>query len=306
VRQLVDIDAMFTALKRALVAFSAGAGSVPPRVSADVDDLGLLIAMPAYLPGISLQTKLVTVFPGNERAENLPSHHALIAIFDENTGVPVAVLDGTYITAIRTAATAALVADYLCRADASVLAILGAGVQASAHLETMLRIRPFTEVRVVSRDRERAAVLAKRDPRARLALSFEEAVVGADVVACCTDSREPVLNYRWLKPGAHVSSVGGTFGRELDDETIAKGCLFVESRGVASVPPPTGSYDLQGIDPQRLTEVGELFAGTKSGRLGASDITVYKSIGNAAEDAAAARLVYDRARAAGIGSNLVL
>ena len=129
---------------------------------------------------------------------------------------------------------------------------------------------------------------------------------GADVVACCTDAREPVIRHEWLKAGAHVSSVGGTFGPEIDPDSVAAGKVFVEWRGAATSPPPAGAAELQGMDAGRLTELGEVLAGTKPGRLTPDEITIYKSTGHAVEDAAAARLVYDRAKAEGAGVLLPL
>jgi ornithine cyclodeaminase/alanine dehydrogenase-like protein (mu-crystallin family) len=262
-------------------------------------------AMPGYVPGIALEVKLVSVFPANHD-HGLPSHQGLIALFDEDTGTPLAVMDGAYITAIRTGGTAAVATRVLAREDASILAILGAGVQGGSHLETFPRIRDFEEIRIASRDSGKAKALAARHPRAGVAESFEAAVRGADVVACCTDAREPILRREWLKPGAHVSSVGGTWGPELDAETIAAGRVFVEWRGAATTPPPAGAVELQGLDAASLTEVGEVLAGTRPGRQIAEEITIYKSTGHAVEDAATARLVYDRARAEGVGISLQL
>lgn len=305
VQRLLDVDALLDALAAALVSLSAGATSVPPRVAARVPDLGLLGGMVGYLPGVGLEAKLVTVFPGNHDRGG-PSHQALIALFDENNGAPLAVMDGTYITAIRTGGTAAVAARALARADAKVLAILGAGVQGASHLETFTRVRDFAEIRVASRDAARAAALAAAHPRARVARSFEEAVRGADVVACCTDAREPVIRQGWVEAGAHVSSVGGSFGPELDAATLDAGSVFVEWRGAATNAPPAGAHELQGFDPDRLIEVGEVLAGTRPGRRSAREITVYKSTGHAVEDAAAARLVFDRARAENAGVRLPL
>jgi ornithine cyclodeaminase/alanine dehydrogenase-like protein (mu-crystallin family) len=305
VERLLDIDAMLEALARALVIFSSGITSVPPRTGARVADLGLLGAMSGYVPGVALEAKLVSVFPGNH-ARGLPSHQGLIALFDENDGAPLAVMDGTYITAIRTGGTAAVAARALARKDAEVLAILGAGVQGASHLETFSRVRDFKEIRVASRDQVKASALAALHPNGHVATSFEEAVRGADVVACCTDAREPVIRREWLKPGVHVSSVGGTFGPELDRETLAAGKVFVEWRGAALNPPPAGAHELQGLDADSIIEVGEVLAGTKPGRTSQLDITVYKSTGHAVEDAATARLVYDRARAEGAGVRLPL
>ena len=305
VERLLDIDAMLDALAGALVILSSGITSVPPRTAARIPDLGLMGVMAGYVPGVALEVKLVSVFPGNH-SRGLPSHQALIALFDESDGAPLALMDGTYITAIRTGGAAAVAARALARNDAKVLAILGAGVQGGSHLETFTRVRDFKEIRVASRDRAKAAALAARDPRASVATSFEEAVRGADVVACCTDAREPVIRREWLVPGVHVSSVGGTFGPELDSETVAAAKVFVEWRGAALNPPPAGAHELQGLDPDRITEVGEVLAGTRPGRTSETDITVYKSTGHAVEDAATARLVYDRARAERAGLTLPL
>ena len=305
VERLLNVDSMLDALGKALIAFSSGTTSVPPRAGARVGARGILGAMPGYVPGIALEVKLVSVFPANHD-HGLPSHQGLIALFDEDTGTPLAVMDGAYITGIRTGGTAAVAARELSRKDASVLAILGAGVQGGSHLETFPRVREFKEIRIASRDIGKAKGLAARNPRAVVVESFEAAVRGADVVACCTDAREPVLRREWLKAGAHVSSVGGTWGPELDAETIAAGRVFVEWRGAATTPPPAGAAELQGLDAASLTEVGEVLAGTRPGRQSAAEITVYKSTGHAVEDAATARLVYDRARAEGVGVPLIL
>ncbi len=305
VERLLDVDEMLDALGKALVVFSSGITSVPPRAGARVGQRGILGAMPGYVPGIALEVKLVSVFPGNHD-HGLPSHQGLIAIFDEDTGAPLAVMDGTYITAIRTGGTAAVAAQALARKDASILAILGAGVQGHSHLVTFPRIRDFKEIRVASRDARKAKELAARHERAVVAGSFEAAVRGADIVACCTDAREPILKREWLKPGVHLSSVGGTWGPELDAETIGAGRVFVEWRGAATTPPPAGAVELQGLDAAGLTEVGEVLAGTLPGRQSAEEITIYKSTGHAVEDAATARLVYDRAKAEGVGISLTL
>jgi len=305
VERLLDVDAMLDALGKALIAFSAGITIVPPRVGIIVPDLGLMGTMPGYVPGVALEVKLVSVFPGNHE-HALPSHQGLIALFDESNGTPLAIMDGTYITAIRTGGTAAVATRALARKDAKVLAILGAGVQGESHLETLPRIRDFEEIRIASRDAGKAATLASRHPLARTVGSFEDGVRGADVVACCTDAREPVIRREWLKSGVHVSSVGGTFGPEIDPLTISAAHVFVEWRGAATNPPPAGAHELQGLDADLLTEVGEVLAGTRPGRLSEEEITVYKSTGHAVEDAATARLVYDRARAEGAGVTLPL
>src|SRR5256712_6854578 len=261
VERLLDVDAMLDALGKALIAYSAGTTTVPPRVGIRVPDLGLLGTMPGYVPGIALEVKLVSVFPGNHH-HSLPSHQGLIALFDEGDGAPLAVMDGTYITAIRTGGTAAVATRALAREDARVLAILGAGVQGASHLETFPRVRDFDEIRIASRDAGKAARLASRYPRARVASSFEDAVRGADVVACCTDAREPVVRREWLKAGTHVSSVGGTFGPEIDPEIMSAARVFVEWRGAATNAPPAGAHEVRSMGAAKMTRVRAALAGT--------------------------------------------
>src|SRR5215203_2648078 len=302
VTRLLDLEALLAALADALRSFSAGRSSVPPRVAASAEG-GILGAMPLHLPGVALGAKLVSVFPGNHQ-RGTPSHQALIALFDPADGTPLAVLDGTRITAARTGAAAAVAAGALARPDAAVLAILGAGVQGRSHLEAFPLVRDFREIRVASRTPGHAGALAEGHPLARSAGSFEEAVAGADVVCCCTDAREPILEAAWLAAGAHVSSVGGTFGPELDPAIVRGGRVFVEWRGAATTPPPAGAHDLQGLDPAAVTEIGEVLAGRRPGRTSRDQLTVYKSTGHAVEDAAAAGLVYRRALEAGVGTTV--
>ena len=305
VERLLDVDAMLDALASAFIVYSSGVTSVPPRTAARVGDQNLLGVMAGYVPGIALESKLVSVFPANDH-RGMPSHQALIAVFDENDSTPLALMDGTYITAIRTGGSAAVATRALSREDSRVLAILGAGAQGRSHLDTFPRVRDFQEIRIASRNPERATELAQHHPRALGVASFEDAVRGADVVACCTDAREPILRSDWLKPGTHVSAVGGPFGPELDRETVAAAHVFVEWRGAVTNPPPAGAHELQGLDPEMVTEIGEVLAGRKPGRRSATEITLYKSTGHAVEDAATARLVYDRARAEGAGVRLPL
>jgi alanine dehydrogenase len=303
VQRLLDLDELLEALGPAFQQVSAGRASVPPRVAARTPS-GLLGVMPGYLPGAGLEAKLVAVFPGNHQ-HGLPSHLALIALFDEETGRPLALMDGTHITAARTAVTSALSARLLARADAHVLAILGAGVQGQHHLRAMRRIGDFHEIRIASRNRDHAEALASTVSRARAMTDFEQAVLGADMVCCCTDAAQPVIRFDWLRPGAHVTSVGSNpSGPELDADTVRKGHLFVESR-VAFSPPPAGSAELTGLDPAIATELGEVAAGA-AGRGSDDEVTVYKSMGHAVEDAAAARLVYDRALREGAGQRVTI
>jgi alanine dehydrogenase len=295
VRRLLDVDELIDALADAFAEVSAGRASVPSRVAAVVPERGFLAAMPGYAAGV-LETKLVSVFPGTE-----PSHEALIALFDAQTGTVLAVMDGTYITATRTAAASALSTRLLAREDARVLAVLGTGVQARSHLDAVTRVRDFDDVRVAGRSLERAEELGFR-----VTDSFEAAVRDADVVCVCTDASSPVLQRTWLASGAHVTSVGASQGGpELDDATVRAGVLAVESR-VAFEPYPAGAHELQSLDPNDAVELGELVTGTRPGRRSAEEITVYKSMGHAAEDAAAVRLVYEAALREGAGTEVGL
>ena len=283
VARLLDVDKLLDALERAFVELSAGRASVPPRIAA-FSEKGLLGAMPGYVDGV-LAAKLVTLFPDNE-----PSHQALIAVFDAETGDPSAVMDGTHITAMRTGGGSAVSTRALARVDAKVLAILGAGVQGRSHLDAVSRVRDFEEVRIASRNPEHARAFAA-DTGATAFETFEEAVKGADVVCCCTSAAEPILRREWLGPGTHLTSVGSSMeGPELDRETVTAGLLVIESR-VAFQPPPAGSHELEGLEPSDAVELGEVLSGTHPGRTSADQITVYKSMGHAVEDAAAAALV---------------
>ncbi len=304
VEQLLSVRDMLAALEEGFRAFSTGAASVPPRTAARAE-AGLLGAMPGWVAGRGLVIKAVSVFPGNaERGK--PSHQALIALFDEQDGTPLCVMDGTHITAMRTGGGAAVSVRLLARADARTLAILGAGVQGHSHLATVPLVRDFTTIRVASRDRGRAEQLAAHDSRCVVVESFEEAIRGADVVCCCTDAHQPITEPGWLARGAHVTSAGGTFGPELDAQTIRRARIFVEWRGAAENPPPAGAHELQGRDPATVDELGEVLAGMRPGRRSDDEITVYKSTGSAFEDAVVARLVHDAALAAGAGTTVDL
>ena len=306
VNALLDLDRLLEALEGGFRALSSGRVEVPARTAVDAENEGWLASMPGYGEGLGLGVKLVTVFPHNDAA-GLPSHQALIALFDPETGAPVAVMDGTRITAIRTAGGAAVSVRHLAREDAGVLAILGAGVQGHAHLEIMPSVRRFAEIRVASRTVESARRLAKLDPRARAVDTFEAAVRGADVVALCTHSGEPVIRREWVSPGAHVTSVGfAAPAGELDRRLVEAAHLFVESRAAAFLPPPAGCMELAGMDPNTATEIGEMLLGTHPGRRSRDEITVYKSMGHAVEDLAAAGLVYREAVARGAGTTVDL
>jgi alanine dehydrogenase len=302
VEELLDVDALFDALGRAHAELSAGKASMPPRIAA-WSDSGLLGAMPAYLPSAGLGCKLVTVFPGNT---DRTSHQAAIMLFDPANGTPVALMDGTYVTETRTAVAAALAASLLARDDAKVLAIIGTGVQARSHALAFARIRDWDEIRVAGRDAAKTQELAA-EIGATAAASFEDAVRGADVVAATTHSSEPVVRLEWLSPGTHVSSVGSPqTGGEIDPAIVREATIVVETRA-ALEPPPAGAGELQGLGPDDIyAELGELVSGARPGRATAAEITLYKSVGVAVQDLAAAALVLAAAHERGVGREIEL
>jgi ornithine cyclodeaminase len=260
----------------------------------------------------------VSLFPRNAGSA-IPTHQAVIAVFDPDTGSPMALLDGTEITAVRTGACSALSVRLLAREDSSVLAVLGTGVQAGSHARAVVRVRPIAEVLIAGRDRRKADALATElagdlGVHVRAVDSYQEALEHADVVCATTHALEPVVRRDWLQPGAHVTSVGyNPAGREVDDQTIVDALVCVESRRAALAPVPAGSNDLtQPIRDGLITadhvhaELGEVVSGAKQGRGSAEQITLYKSVGVAVQDAAAAALVLTRARELGVGREVAL
>ena len=319
VERLLDPDALREAIARAMADLSAGRVSMPLRIAAIVAERdGLLAAMPAFLPSANaLTTKLVSLFPRNT---DRPTHQAVIVAFDPDNGSPAALMDGEAITAARTAAGSALATDLLARKEAAVLAVIGTGVQARAHLRALARVRAFREVRIAGRDAAKAAALGK-EARAwlggatiRTMTSYAQAIAGADVIAATTHSPDPVVRREWLAPGSHVNSVGyNTAGREIDGATIRDALLVVESRAGTLAPPPTGSNDIALAIAEGLVtathvhaELGELVSGTRPGRTDAAQITLYKSVGVAVQDAAAAALILAAARRDGVGREVEL
>jgi len=303
VESVLEPDELIDALADAFRDLSAGRASMPQRTAA-MSQAGLLGVMPAYLPSANaLTVKLVTLFEGNAGTE-LPTHQAAIGVFSPDRGNLLALMDGTWITAARTAAGSALATRLLAREDARVLTIVGTGVQARSHAWALPRVRAFDEVRVAGRDRAKAEGLAD-ELGGRAFDSFAEALAGADVVCATTHSPEPVVRREWLEDGAHVTSVGmNVDGREIAEEVVRDAFVVVESRGSAVVGFPTGSNELVGADPDSLVELGEVVAGAATPEPGA--ITLYKSVGVAVMDAAAAALVLRKAQERGVGREIEL
>jgi len=319
VGSLLDLDELLEAVARAMADLSAGNASMPNRIAALVPERdAFLAAMPAYLPSSrALTTKLVSLFPRNR---DRPTHQAVVLCFDPDTGTPVALMDAESITAARTAAGSALSTKLLAREDARVLSILGTGVQARAHARAVVRVRPVERVMIAGRDAEKARALAS-DLAPELAVpveavqTFEEAVRGADVVCATTHTTEPVVRRAWVSPGIHITSVGfNAAGQgEVDPETVHAAIVVVEHRASALAPPPAGAVELllpiaAGLfDAGHIrAELGELVAGTATGRTSPEEITLYKSVGVAVQDAAAASMVLAGARARGIGTEVTI
>ena len=273
-------------MERALIDFSAGRVLQPVRsIIAVSQHNGLMGVMPAVYGNI-MGSKLVNVYPGNA-ALGLPTHQAIIAIFRSNTGEPVALMDGRLITELRTAAVSAVATELLASRNTKALAILGSGVQARAHVRALSLVRKFNEIRIWSRNRQHAQALAGEI--GATATSAEDAVRGADVVVTCTNSPEPVLRGSWVKPGALINAVGavGPARRELDHDAM-RGAVIVDSREAAL----QESGDVLLAKAEIYAELGELLSGTKP--MPKAEITVFKSLGLAVEDLAAAKLVLEK------------
>ena len=284
VRKLLRMEDLIPAMAEALRDLSAGAVLQPLRTVLPVSEHeGFLGVMPAR--GHALGAKLVTFYPRNK---GIPTHHAMILLFRPETGEPLAVMDGRLITEMRTAAVSAVATKLLARADSKVLTILGSGVQARSHLEALRLVQEFTEVRVWS---PRNADRFGREFRVHVAASAGEAVSGADVIVVATSATTPVLRGEWVAPGVHINAVGATRPdwRELDDEVLRRARIYVESREAAL----KESGDMMATSKEPV-EIGEVIAGKRAARTSADEITLFKSVGVAAEDVAAADLVYKK------------
>jgi len=322
VKAVLTMDDLIETMTSALQRFSTGGVVQPVRSVVVVDEHAFFGVMPAYVrraqPGgersdASLGAKLVTVFESNT-ARGLPTHLASIALLDPETGALRALLDGRYITESRTAAVSAVTSRALARKTASSLAIIGSGVQARSHLEALSRVHRLRQVTVWSPNKDRREQFARDAltdvPRINAVDHAGEAIVGADLIVLATSSPTPVIESNWVKPGAHVMSVGACRPnqREMDPELVQRGRLFVDSRAAALV--ESGDV-VMGIQEGRFTadhiraEIGELVNGAR-GRETDHDVTIFKSLGLAVEDVTAADLAYRRAVERGIGKELEL
>jgi len=284
VRRHLRMADLIHAMEKALIDFSTGKVTQPVRSVINVDPPGgFLGLMPAFSPD-GLGLKAVTFYPSNAQ-RSIPTHMATIFLVEPQTGTPLAIMDGRLITEMRTAAVSAVATKLLASPDAKILAILGSGVQARSHVEALRLVRQFGEVRVWSPNREHAERFAKEI--GATAVSAEQAVRGADVVVTATSSKLPVLKGAWLKRGCHVNGIGACRPdwRELDDEAMSN-VVFVDSREGAM----KESGDVVLSNAKIYGELGEALAGKVPSRV--NETTIFKSLGMAVEDIAAAMLVY--------------
>jgi alanine dehydrogenase len=315
VRSLIDIEELITALKQAHIQYSTGKAVMPVRLVVPLPQIqGRITSMPGYLTeDKALGMKVVTYFQNNP-GQNLPAILATVMLFSAATGKMIAVMDGSYITAIRTACASALATQTLANPEAPVLGILGAGVQARAHIQALRRVRKLNQIKLYSPSGTSAANIKRElEPAAGVVIdvakSAEETVRNCDLVVTATTAQQPILNSEWLKPGAHINAVGAhrPDSREIDGPTVARSKVVVDSR--EAIMAECGDI-LLAIKEKSITdnpvhaEIGEVLAGTKPGRTSASEVTLYKSVGIAVQDVATAQLIFHKALELKVGTNV--
>ena len=304
-------------MKRAFKQFYMGKATVPARIHIDVPEHnGTTLFMPGYLnEDKNITVKIVSVFADNPE-KNLPAINAIVLVIDAETGIAHAILEGTYLTAIRTGATAGAATDFLAREDASSAAIFGAGPQGCAQLEAMCAVRPIRQAWIFDINRQAAQAFAA-DMTQRTAVSIQvgrnpmEAVANADIICTATNSIHPVFDNRDIRPGTHINAVGvyKPHIQELPADTVKRAKIVVDSRqacmeeaGDLLVPIKQGIIAQEHI----YAELGEIAAGVKPGRTSEEEITLFKSVGIAVQDAAAASAVLTQAESLNLGSRIEL
>jgi alanine dehydrogenase len=300
VAALLSMDDCITVMEQTFRSLAAGNTLQPLRSLMWLPDKsGILGMMPGYAknPDI-LGIKVITIFHANG-ALGLPSHQGVVVLFDAKQGTPLLILDATEITAIRTAATSALATKLLARKDASHLAILGTGEQAERHIQAISLVRPIDRITIWGRNNDHAETLARKFKNTQIAPTAKEAVSDADIICTVTASREPILFGEWIPEGAHINAVGSCTPttRELDTAAVVHASLFTDryeslfhEAGEFLIPKKEGF--LTETDTQ--AELGELLTGTKEGRKNAAEITLFKSLGIAAEDLFAAHYIFEK------------
>ncbi len=308
IEQLLPMHECIIVMTDALMALAKGQVHLPLRmIVRPPEAAGLMGLMPAHLAGenAALGVKVINVFNANP-AQGKDSHQGVVLLFDAGTGEPLAVMNASAITAIRTAAVSGVATRLLAREDAGDLAIIGSGVQARSHLAAMACVRPIKRVRVASRRREHAQRFAE-EVTSRYAFpiepveTVEAALREADLIVTATSSAEPIVQREWIAPGAHLNVIGASLPttREVDTATMAAARLFVDRR--ESALNESGDYLLAvregAIGPDHIqAEIGEVLIGAKAGRTRPDEITLFKSLGLAVEDVAAAAYVYQQAQ----------
>lgn len=303
----IDMNGAIDVMSTAFGQLAAGRATVPQRLGLRTDT-GLVLAMPGFLPDErALATKIVTVFPDNSR-RGLPSIFGLVVVLDASTGAPLALVEGSRLTALRTGAASALATKFMARADARTVALFGAGVQARTQLAGVRAVRDIREVRIVSRRADSAEQFARElvGVEARVLHDPAAAIRGADIVVTATTSSTPLFLGRLLEPGTHINAIGAYAAtmREVDSVTVQRARVIVDTRqgalaeaGDIIIPIREGVISAAHI----VAELAELVSGAAPGRTAEDEITLFKSVGHAAQDVALARRVLDRATAQDIG-----
>ncbi|WP_432826648.1 ornithine cyclodeaminase family protein [Dactylosporangium sp. CA-092794] len=313
-RRLLPPAECIPVMREALAALARGDVEQPVRrpVLVPPGAAGLLAAMPAYTaaPTPAFGLKAVCVFPGNPAA-GLDAHQGAVLLFSGTTGEPLALLNASTVTELRTPAVTAVATDLLARPDATELVIAGAGVQGVSHARALARVRPFRRIRLAARDAERARAACARlsaelDLPVEPADSLADAVATADVVVTATTSPTPILDRSWLRPGTHVNAIGSSVPstREIDTATMASATVFADS--AASVAVDTGDYLFAAAETavSISASIGEVLIGTAPGRTSPDEITLFKSVGLPVEDLFAARHAVAQARSHGLGQHV--
>ena len=315
VQSLIDIDELIAALERAHIQYSTGKADMPVRLVVPLPQIqGRITSMPGYLnEDNALGMKVVTYFQNNPQ-QNLPAILATILLFSAESGKLIAAMDGGYITAIRTACASALATKALANPETPTLGILGAGVQARAHIQALARVRKLRTIKIYSPSVNSAARI-KQSMEEEIAIpiniakSGEEVVRSADLLVTVTTAKEPIVKSEWLKSGTHINAVGSHRPdlREIDGATLARAKVVVDSK--EAIMAECGDI-LLALKENSITEanihgeIGEILAGTKPGRTSADEITLYKSVGIAIQDVATAQLVYRKALEQNVGTNI--
>jgi alanine dehydrogenase len=317
VQSLIDIPELIAALEQAHIQYSTGKAVMPVRLVVPLPQIrGRITSMPGYLNADkALGMKVVTYFSDNPK-QSLPAILGTVMLFSAETGKIIAVMDGSSITAIRTACASAMATRVLANAQTPVLGILGAGVQARAHIRALCRVRKISKIKLYSPSGASAAAVKKdleteSGAAMEIARSAEQTVRDSDLIVTATTSNTPVLSREWLKPGAHINAVGShrPDQREIDGPTVARAKVVVDSReaimaecGDILLAIKEGSISESHIH----GEIGDILAGIKPARSSTDEITLYKSVGIAIQDVATANLVYHRAREQRIGTDVVV